>query len=198
MRKARAFAHGTSLTACRVELRGQKLLRESCYGAPKKSVSTGSHGASTNLYDGFHRISNGQFIRLRVYALRPVSMDERLNAPTSARRKLGGRSSVPPFDIFKKQPGGGLRWLEVVADLEAAKLRVKELVECVPGEYFIFSLASGRRLDVKRDDVPWKNLALVSMAGRQTGNWGITSEWLVFGELGCFRQPCGTFRGISA
>jgi len=57
---------------------------------------------------------------------------------------------VPPFDIFKKQPGGGLRWLEVVADLEAAKLRVKELVECVPGEYFIFSLASGRRHDVQR------------------------------------------------
>jgi hypothetical protein len=45
-----------------------------------------------------------------------------------------------------------VRWLEVVADLEAAKLRVKELVVCVPGEYFIFSLASGRRLDVKRDD----------------------------------------------
>ena len=46
-----------------------------------------------------------------------------------------------------------MRWLEVVADLEAAKLRVKELVECVPGEYFICSLASGRRLDVKRDEV---------------------------------------------
>jgi hypothetical protein len=59
---------------------------------------------------------------------------------------------MPPFDIFKRQPGGSVRWLEVVADLEAAKLRVKE-VECVPGEYFIFSLASGRRLDVKRDDV---------------------------------------------
>jgi hypothetical protein len=62
-------------------------------------------------------------------------------------------SMVPPFDIFKRQPGGSVRWLEVVADLEAAKLRVKELVECVPGEYFIFSLASGRRLDVKRDEV---------------------------------------------
>ena len=62
-------------------------------------------------------------------------------------------SMVPPFDIFKRQLGGSVRWLEVVADLEAAKLRVKELVECVPGEYFIFSLASGRRLDVKRDDV---------------------------------------------
>jgi hypothetical protein len=58
---------------------------------------------------------------------------------------------VPPFDIFKRQPGGSVRWLEVAADLDAAKLRVKELVECVPGEYFIFSLASGRRLDVKRD-----------------------------------------------
>jgi hypothetical protein len=60
---------------------------------------------------------------------------------------------VPPFDIFKRQPGGSVRWVEVVADLEAANLRVKELVECVPGEYFIFSLESGRRLDVKRDDV---------------------------------------------
>jgi hypothetical protein len=60
---------------------------------------------------------------------------------------------VPPFDIFKRQRGGSVRWLEVVADLAAAKLRVKELMECVPGEYFIFSLASGRRLDVKRDDV---------------------------------------------
>ena len=46
-----------------------------------------------------------------------------------------------------------MRWLEVVGDLEAAKLRVKELVECVPGEYVIFSLASGRRLDVERDEV---------------------------------------------
>ncbi len=60
---------------------------------------------------------------------------------------------VPPFDIFKRQPGGSVRWLEVVADLEAAKLRVKELVDCVPGEYFIFSLASGHRLDAKRNDV---------------------------------------------
>jgi hypothetical protein len=60
---------------------------------------------------------------------------------------------VPPFDIFKRQRGGSVRWLEVVADLEAAKLRVKELVECDPGEYFIFSLASGHRLDVKRNDL---------------------------------------------
>jgi hypothetical protein len=62
-------------------------------------------------------------------------------------------SMEPPFDIFKKQPGGSVRWLEVVADLEAAKLRVKKLKECVPGEYFIFSLASGRRLNDKRNEM---------------------------------------------
>jgi hypothetical protein len=87
-----------------------------------------------------------------------IRKDLRKAERTHVFRVLAGLATnhptmVPPFDIFKRQPGGSVRWLEVVADLEAAKLRVKELVECVPGEYFIFSLASGRRLDVKRDDV---------------------------------------------
>lgn len=60
---------------------------------------------------------------------------------------------VPPFDIFRRQGGGNVRWLGVVADFETAKARVKELAESIPGEYFIFSLAAGRRLDIKPDDV---------------------------------------------
>jgi hypothetical protein len=60
---------------------------------------------------------------------------------------------MPPFDIFKRQGGGSVRWLGVVNDLEAAKLRVKELAEAIPGQYFIFSLATGHRLDIKPDDV---------------------------------------------
>jgi hypothetical protein len=60
---------------------------------------------------------------------------------------------VPPFDIFKRQGGGSVRWLGVATDLEAAKLRVKELTESAPGEYFIFSLATGRRLNVRLDNV---------------------------------------------
>lgn len=52
------------------------------------------------------------------------------------------------FDIFKKQTGGSARWLEVASGLEAAKQRVKELAESVPGEYFIFSLEAGHRLDL--------------------------------------------------
>jgi hypothetical protein len=60
---------------------------------------------------------------------------------------------VPPFDIFKRQKGGSVRWIEEAADLEGAKLRVKELAESAPGEYLIFSLAAGRRLDLNRDEL---------------------------------------------
>jgi hypothetical protein len=59
---------------------------------------------------------------------------------------------VPPFDIFRRQGGGSVRWLGVVTDLEAAKLRVRELVESIPGEYFIFSLATGHRLHINMTD----------------------------------------------
>jgi hypothetical protein len=58
---------------------------------------------------------------------------------------------IPPFDIFKRQPGGSVRWLGVVMNLEDAKIRVKELTASTPGEYFIFSLAAGRRLFIKPD-----------------------------------------------
>jgi hypothetical protein len=59
---------------------------------------------------------------------------------------------IPPFDIFKRQPGGSVRWLGVVMNLEDAKIRVKELAASCPGEYFIFSLAAGRRLFIKPDN----------------------------------------------
>ena len=60
---------------------------------------------------------------------------------------------VPPFDIFKRQGGGSVRWLGIATDLEAAKLRVKELTQSAPGEYFIFSLATGHRFTVSLDGV---------------------------------------------
>jgi hypothetical protein len=59
---------------------------------------------------------------------------------------------VPPFDIFERQGGGSVRWLGVVTDLEAAKLRVRELAASIPGEYFIFSLATGQRLRINTTD----------------------------------------------
>jgi hypothetical protein len=60
---------------------------------------------------------------------------------------------VPPFDIFERQAGGSARWVGIAVDLEAATQRIKELAESEPGQYFIFSLATGHRLDVKAESL---------------------------------------------
>jgi hypothetical protein len=44
-----------------------------------------------------------------------------------------------PYDIFRKDLLGTPVWMEAVEDIETAKLRMKELVERSPGEYFVFS-----------------------------------------------------------
>lgn len=71
---------------------------------------------------------------------------------------------IPPFDIFKRLGGGGVRWLGVATDLEAAKVRVKELIASSPGEYFIFSLAAGHRLHIKPDDPDAESLSIEGTA----------------------------------
>ena len=75
---------------------------------------------------------------------------------------------IPPFDIFKRLGGGGVRWLGVVTDLEAAKVRVKELVVSSPGEYFIFSLAAGRRLHIKPDGPDADSTSIGTASDRDT------------------------------
>ena len=60
---------------------------------------------------------------------------------------------MPPFDIFRRQRGGYARWLGVTGDLEAAKLHIKQLAESMPGEYFVFSLATGQRLNIRPHDL---------------------------------------------
>jgi hypothetical protein len=59
---------------------------------------------------------------------------------------------IAPLDIFKRQPGGCVRWLGVATDLEEAKQRLKELGGVQFRWYFIFSLATGQRLFVKPND----------------------------------------------
>lgn len=75
---------------------------------------------------------------------------------------------VPPFDIFKRQAGGSVRWLGIAVDLESAKLRIKELTQSDPGPYFIFSLATGRRFNIKAED-------LVSQSDGATDGSGVES-----------------------
>ena len=60
---------------------------------------------------------------------------------------------VAPFDVFKHEPNGSLRWCGAFADLEAAKDEVRELLVSSPGEYFIFSQSTGEKLYIEPTDL---------------------------------------------
>jgi hypothetical protein len=47
-----------------------------------------------------------------------------------------------PYDIFRKDLLGTPVWMETVQHLETAKLRMTELADRSPGEYFVFSQES--------------------------------------------------------
>src|SRR5258708_8544406 len=55
---------------------------------------------------------------------------------------------IPPFDIFKVESSGP-RWMEVAADLERAKARVKILAASSPGEYIIANQKTGEKISIK-------------------------------------------------
>jgi len=42
------------------------------------------------------------------------------------------------LDIFKKDVQGDPIWLDAVGDLDAARLRLRQLASVIPGEYFAF------------------------------------------------------------
>ena len=54
----------------------------------------------------------------------------------------------PPFDIFKVQNDGRLRWMEAAGDEDRAKARVKRLAASSPGEYVITNL-KGEKISIK-------------------------------------------------
>jgi hypothetical protein len=58
---------------------------------------------------------------------------------------------IPPFDLFRTETDGSVKWLGVCADVDAAKARVAELSAAVPGEYFIFSQTTEKRLFITPD-----------------------------------------------
>jgi hypothetical protein len=44
-----------------------------------------------------------------------------------------------PYDLFRKDLLGTPVWMEAVEDLETANLRMMEMADRSPGEYFVFS-----------------------------------------------------------
>lgn len=47
------------------------------------------------------------------------------------------------YDIFRRFPGGPM-WVETVQDLEDAKMRLANLIESRPGDYFAFDASSAK------------------------------------------------------
>jgi hypothetical protein len=65
-----------------------------------------------------------------------------------ATKRMGRMRMKTPYDIFKKERNGSMRWLGHTADLHTAEACIAQLREHSPGEYFVFD-ESARRL---RDD----------------------------------------------
>ena len=60
--------------------------------------------------------------------------------------------AIPAFDIFRAEPDGGVLWRESAATIEEARSRARELAAVAPGEYFVLSLRTGRRLAIDPDE----------------------------------------------
>ena len=58
---------------------------------------------------------------------------------------------IAPFDLFRTEVDGSVKWLGVCLDVDAAKARVAGLSAVIPGEYFIFCQTTGKRLFINAD-----------------------------------------------
>ena len=58
---------------------------------------------------------------------------------------------IAPFDLFRTEADGSVKWLGVCDDLDAAKARVVELSKTLPDDYFIYSQTTERKFFVTPD-----------------------------------------------
>jgi hypothetical protein len=62
----------------------------------------------------------------------------------------GGES----YDIFKKPPGSSMTWVCAVTSLQEARLRIQELSQMSPAEYYVCDLGAKEVLAVMTPDLP--------------------------------------------
>jgi hypothetical protein len=55
---------------------------------------------------------------------------------------------VPPLDIFKIDPRGGVLWCNAAATLETAKAHIQKLAVSSPGNHLILNQKTGQRVSV--------------------------------------------------
>jgi hypothetical protein len=56
---------------------------------------------------------------------------------------------IPPFDILRVDAEGRPRWVQAIATLDAAMVRVTELIKSRPAEYVIVSHQTGSKVSIK-------------------------------------------------
>lgn len=57
---------------------------------------------------------------------------------------------LDPFDVFKVEQNGTVRWLRAIADIERAKSYVsKVLVVAAPADYLILNQRTGERIIIQ-------------------------------------------------
>ena len=65
---------------------------------------------------------------------------------------VGGRFAlVRPLDVFRIQPGGGVRWIGTVEDMEAARALVKTEATKGSGDFLVVNIETGDRTEIKVD-----------------------------------------------
>jgi hypothetical protein len=57
-----------------------------------------------------------------------------------------------PLDIYRFDKNGNVVWIGTAENLEVAKLSVKVLARSAPGDYLIFSPATGDKVVVKLEE----------------------------------------------
>lgn len=69
-----------------------------------------------------------------------------------------------PFDIFKLEQNGNVRWVRAIVDLERAKLCVlKILTVAAPADYLILNQRSGERVIIKSSTEPQPHVKAPSL-----------------------------------
>jgi hypothetical protein len=70
---------------------------------------------------------------------------------------------IEPLDIFIKMQDGTYVWKAAAESFELAKSKVEELAAKAPGEYMIFSQATGNKILIKPDGLPEPGTASASL-----------------------------------
>lgn len=74
---------------------------------------------------------------------------------------------LEPFDIFKMEQNGNVRWVRAITDLQRGKLCVVKILAIdAPADYLILNQRSGQRIIIKAPTQPQLHVEIPSASSR--------------------------------